>query len=88
MSASDGHGADHEGLDLTSEPEGKRPNQATRSPDLASEPLSAGNLQQVQVLFRCCKVYWRFPIPPEILSGEKMSWFVHCPRCGGKLQLP
>ena len=74
-----------EGLDLTSEP---MINNSISAKSNTRAGNSRGSLTQVQVHFRCCKVYWRFPIPEEILSGAKESWFVHCPRCGSKLRLP
>jgi len=90
----------YEGLDLTSE--SSRPASTSRVNDLsaATNSNSASNLfskqsdskkralRDVQVVFRCCKVHWRFPIPDEVLNGVKDSWIVHCPRCGGKLELP
>lgn len=76
---------DDGGLDLTSEPTGFKQSVSNPSVNNASNP---SGLTHVQVHFRCCKVYWRFPIPADVLSGAKSSWFVHCPRCGSKLQLP
>ncbi len=76
---------DGEGLDLTSEPQYST---ANRFEAPRTSETSNGGLTQVQVHFRCCRVYWRFPIPADVLSGVKDSWFVHCPRCGGKLKLP
>lgn len=76
---------DSEGLDLTSEPTSYNSNSAKQN---AAAGNSKGGLTHVQVHFRCCKVYWRFPIPADVLSGVKESWLVYCPRCGSKLQLP
>jgi phage terminase large subunit GpA-like protein len=85
MSGNDDRFDDGEGLDLTSEPTSYQSNSAKPNTPAGN---SSGSLTQVRVHFRCCKVYWRFPIPADILSGAKESWFVHCPRCGSKLQLP
>ncbi len=81
---------EYEGLDLTSEPPASKADNP--SDNLSAGSASAGNagggLTHVQVQFRCCKVFWRFPIPANVLSGTKASWFVYCPRCGSQLQLP
>ena len=76
---------DGEGLDLTSEPTVHSESAGSRD---TADRNASGGLTHVQVHFRCCKVYWRFPIPTDVLSGAKASWFVYCPRCGSKLQLP
>lgn len=80
-------------LDLTSEPTvGSRSNSTNISGSASERDNSPqptiGPLKDVHVHFRCCNVYWRFPIPQDVLTGAKSSWFVHCPRCGNKLQLP
>ncbi len=76
---------DSEGLDLTSEPTSFKEN---AGPTNTTSSGAGNKLTHVQVHFRCCKVFWRFPIPADVLSGAKESWFVYCPRCGSKLQLP
>jgi hypothetical protein len=77
-----------EGLDLTSE----MPQVARLSSESNGHPSSrsdgSAQLDSVRVLFRCCRVYWRFPIPDEILNGTRENWFVHCPRCASKVMLP
>ena len=102
MNSSPGDSPDYEGLDLTSEASlpnlssgslnsSIAANAKTTSSSGASSKLNSSKpqtLRDVQVVFRCCKVHWRFPIPTEVLAGIKESWTVHCPRCGGELELP
>ncbi|MDX1930207.1 MAG: hypothetical protein SFV81_27005, partial [Pirellulaceae bacterium] len=76
---------EEEGLDLTSEPTCKQEKTPTPNSNSINKP---SGLTHIQVHFRCCKVYWRFPIPADVLSGAKDSWFVYCPRCGSQLRLP
>ena len=72
-----------EQLDLTSD--SYTPTDARTTNKNASQP---GSLKDVYVHFRCCNVYWRFPIPQDILTGVKERWNVYCPRCGSKVELP
>lgn len=102
MNSSPDESPDYEGLDLTSEASLPKltsgslnssiaANSEKNLSSTASSKLNSSkpqSLRDVQVVFRCCKVHWRFPIPTEVLTGIKESWTVHCPRCGGELVLP
>ena len=81
---------EHSELDLTSEPSfaSAGQNEDSWKKDPSQEQDSPVPPNYVQVLFRCCKVYWRFPIPADVVAGRRATWSVRCPRCAAKLTLP
>lgn len=79
---------DFDELDLSSEPEADLTSRASSGSESSSRPSRARRDDQVRVWFHCCSVYWRFPIPADVIQGQRDSWFVSCPRCGARIRLP
>lgn len=65
-------------LDISSEP--TPPSASTRQ----AKPVA----KTTRVLFTCCRVYARVPVPAKVLTGELSAWRLHCPRCGQLIEIP
>lgn len=42
---------------------------------------------QVRIHFGCCRLTYTLAPPEHVIRGESDIWRVHCPRCGGLVEV-
>lgn len=80
-------------LDIVSDPRsGDSASQDIPVPNQAADPKKSHHSKEprktVRVLFGCCQVYARIPVPLRVLQGDLCTWRVHCVRCGKMVEVP
>lgn len=69
-------------IDLTSEPPQLATYRSNQRPKIA-----AGETRPVSIYFGCCRVTATLKPPQHVMSGASDLWRVHCPRCGGLIEV-
>lgn len=76
---------EHNELDISSDPPMASGQAEARQSN--QQELGQDSVRPVRLYFGCCRVYAQMLPPEHVLQGRSDIWRVHCPRCGGLIEI-